>query len=172
VKVKLFDLIISIILISCIIYLVYTYFYKGYTPWAIVGSYSMEPILELGDLIFIQSIPENIHPNDLVNKIVVYRKEFSNTLIVHRVIDLKLIKENGEKTWLLITKGDANLYVDINPPTINEVIGLVNVVIPKVGILGLLFKNLVYNPGIGFIILFLIVLYIICLYVISSLSRK
>ena len=82
------------------------------SPMAAITSGSMWPVLKQGDLVFIKGVhsKEDIQMGD----IVVYQNAKSNTLVIHRVINL------NEDT--LVTKGDANFTTD-DPAAYADVIG-------------------------------------------------
>ena len=107
--------------------------------WAVVASYSMEPILEPGDIVVIVKI-DKVSKN-LIGKVIVYREEMTNQLIVHRVISIIPKSPYCRGKTQLITKGDANLRVDPWIVCEDDVIGEVVLVIPTLGIVSLMFKN-------------------------------
>lgn len=87
------------------------------SPVAVVSSDSMEPTMNVGDMVFwspttIGSIEEN--------DIIVFRsRTHEEELVTHRVIEIR--EENGEKQ--LITQGDNNEDPDPSPVTESELLG-------------------------------------------------
>jgi len=125
-------------------------------PLAVVSSYSMEPVLHVGDLLVIVGVK----PSDIkVGDIIVYRGY--REPIVHRVIKVGIV--NG--VYRFLTKGDANAYPDQNArdPTSwvgeEEVLGKVVIVVPYLGSISLaLTKNrtLYYIVIAGLVLLLII----------------
>jgi len=82
------------------------------TPIGIIASKSMEPLMTLGDVVFIQPVAmQDIKIGD----IVAYESPPDKT-IIHRVVDIRVYPPK----ILLITKGDANPVTDqsIGLPTV------------------------------------------------------
>lgn len=100
------------------------------TPIAVVSSWSMEPVLHVGDIVIVTG-QENYTPGD----IVLY--DSGHGIIVHRIID-----KQGDKYTV---KGDANLIADPIQPTNDIILGKVQVVIPYLGSLRLIINPLL--PG-------------------------
>jgi signal peptidase len=74
-------------------------------PAAIVKGRSMLPLLREGDIVFIVACK----PNEIgVGDIVVFRSNYGNRLVIHRVIGV--VYENGK--YYYITKGDNNVIPD------------------------------------------------------------
>jgi len=109
----------------------------------VVVSESMEPILERGDIILVDSNVNNIEVGD----IIVYYGTWTETPenIVHRVVK-KEIKNKGSVAY--ITKGDHNPAPDpviVYPDQIRfKVISKNNIPlkIPKIGYITLMVRNL------------------------------
>ncbi|GGP19969.1 hypothetical protein GCM10007981_05840 [Thermocladium modestius] len=97
------------------------------TPWAAVGSFSMEPTMEVGTLVILCPV----HFNSLLGNIVVYFHD--GEYIVHRVIYVG----NG----YVETKGDANPVRDPWTTPFNEVDGEVCLAIPYWGLFSLMIRN-------------------------------
>lgn len=96
----------------------------GYTPYAIISG-SMEPAIGTGSLVYIRSTePENIQENDVI---AFYGGRDLNAITVHRVV------KNQVEEKEFITKGDANLTEDINPVDYSQLMGRVEMSIPKAG---------------------------------------
>lgn len=100
------------------------------TPLAVVSSWSMDPILHVGDIIVVYG-RDKIKEGD----IVVYVSA-SGALIVHRVI---AIEENAFGL-VYVTKGDANPTPD-TPVSPSKVKGKVILVIPYLGSIKLFFER-------------------------------
>ncbi|MGC8597209.1 MAG: signal peptidase I [Thermocladium sp.] len=98
------------------------------TPWAAVGSFSMEPTMEVGTLVILCPV----HVGALLNNIVVYYHD--GEYIVHRVIYVG----NG----YIETKGDANPVRDPWLTPFNEVAGTVCLAIPYWGLFSLMIRNM------------------------------
>lgn len=91
----------------------------------VVGSGSMEPNIQVGDMVLVEKINE---ADELqLNDVLVYKKE--GKVILHRIVEKK--KEDGE--LIFQTKGDNNPTADAWNINEKEVIGKVNFRIPKVG---------------------------------------
>ena len=115
---------------------------------AVILSGSMEPTLEIDDLIIVEK-KETYHKND----IVVFQRK--NELIVHRIIEIN----NNE----VITKGDANTAHD-TIISIKDIKGKVNKRIPNVGII----INFIKSP-LGILIIISITIFV---YTYSSLKEQ
>jgi len=99
----------------------------------IVGSGSMQPTLNVGDVVIITKVSINdIAEGD----IIAYVSE--QGIVVHRVY--KIVEE--ENKYLVITKGDANNEPDNIPVDERLIIGKVVVTIPKVGLLQLYMREI------------------------------
>jgi signal peptidase len=96
----------------------------------VVVSGSMEPALQVGDLIVIRR-QDRYQAGDIIT----FRE--GGTMVTHRLIDIQ-----GER---LITQGDANNTPDSNPVHIQQVEGSLALRIPMVGHLLLYLKT---PPGI------------------------
>ena len=87
-----------------VIFIILKFILRSQIPLATVASGSMLPLLERGDLVFVQGVDAH---SIRVGDIVVYRT-CRGAFIVHRVINI--IERNG--TIYLVTKGDNNPYTD------------------------------------------------------------
>lgn len=97
-----------------------------------VISGSMEPTLQVGDLIYVKKVdPQEIQVGDPVTFIL------NEELVVatHRVVDID--RENQ----CLYTKGDANEIADHAPVHFNNVIGVPKFRIPKLGYVSEFIQN-------------------------------
>ncbi len=110
------------------------------SPLAVVTSGSMNPTLKRGDLIFIYKVPAS---DIKVGDIVVFRVPWSETPIVHRVVEI--YNEGGVEVF--ITKGDNNPVPDPGYRTSKDIYGRVLEVdghpirIPVVGYVLLFFQT-------------------------------
>ena len=98
------------------------------TPIAVVSSWSMEPVLHVGDIVIVTG-QENYTPGD----IVLYYS--GQDIIVHRII-----KTQGHNYTV---KGDANPTPDPIQPTNDIILGKVEVVVPYIGSLRLMLNPLI-----------------------------
>jgi len=103
-------------------------------PWAVVSSYSMEPTLEVGDLVIMINPPNDC--THLISNIAIYQS--SNELIIHRIIEASA---TSPSSCILIFKGDANPSADPYPVNLGEVVGLVIFDIPYIGLLSLIYHK-------------------------------
>jgi len=115
-------------------------------PIVVVTSGSMEPVISEGDLLFIKyKDPGEIKNGTIENKegdIILFdtRGAWSNPsdqYVVHRVVG-KFYDDNTQ-SWYFYTKGDANPTVDppgpidYTPIPEDNIIGVVALVVPKLG---------------------------------------
>ena len=124
-------------------------------PWAVVSSYSMEPTLEVGDLVVM--VPPTKPCNSLLGHVAIYYSPEFNDYIVHRVI---AIYNAQECTYIF--KGDANPGPDPYPVPYGNIVGVVVFVIPQLGLLSLSYRSFtaaLYT--LGLIILVVIPAYIL-----------
>ena len=124
-------------------------------PWAVVSSYSMEPTLEVGDLVVM--VPPSQPCNSLLNHVAIYYSPEFNDYIVHRVIAI-----NNIQGCTYVFKGDANPVPDPYPVPYGNVVGVVTFVIPQLGLLSLSYRTFTAALYIlGLIILVIIPAYIL-----------
>lgn len=109
----------------------------GYTFFE-VATGSMSDTINIGDVV-VTKITKDVSEND----VIVYEEQ--NNFITHRLIEKK---ENE-----LITKGDANNSED-KPIKVEQVLGKVIYVVPKVGFL----KKILMSPQIIVGIVFLVII--------------
>lgn len=101
--------------------------YLRAVPLVIVSG-SMEPTLEVGDVVLVKlGVPVDLP----VGSVVAFR--LNSTIVVHRLVGLE-----GEK---LVTKGDSNPEPDPFPVYRESLVGIVVGVIPKVGLLALALRG-------------------------------
>jgi signal peptidase len=107
----------------------------GFTP-TIIGSGSMQPALNPGDItIIISTPPSTIEVGDIIQ----YRT--ADAPITHRVIDKY---EAGGSLWF-VTKGDANNAPDPDPVPQDQVMGKVVFTIPQLGWASIAIKEFATN---------------------------
>ena len=96
----------------------------GYQAYTVISG-SMEPEIATGSLVYIGPMkPQDVQVDDVI---AFYGGRDSNAIITHRVVENRVIM--GE----FITKGDANQTNDMNPVPYEELIGRVELIIPKFG---------------------------------------
>lgn len=114
----------------------------GFQP-NIVGSGSMEPVLQVGDITVTVDIdPRKITEGDIIQ----FRRD--NEKIIHRVVNIYTVDD----VQYFVTKGDAN-RVDDDPITSNQITGKLVLTIPKIGwasiyiksMITILWKQITYN---------------------------
>ncbi len=149
----------SIALIIIILYLIGTvgvaYVFGVETPFMVVVSRSMEPTINVNDIIVVRAVdPQDIEVGD----IIVFKNPMGRDIpIVHRVVDIVELP-TGDIGF--ITKGDNNPVKD--PWVVSEemVIGEVIYVIPQIGYLSRILNE---SPLIRFGLIALIVLVLVYL---------
>jgi len=119
-------------------------------PMAVVKGESMLPVLREGDIVFTyKPSPSEIRVGD----VIVY-KAYSNKLIIHRVVDVKIVNNK----YYYVTKGDNNsgpdvIYFDVvnNRPlgisyerVVGKVLSINDIVvkIPYLGYISLWFQEI------------------------------
>ncbi len=112
------------------------WFVVGVFPFrpSLVGSGSMSPTLNTGDVVVVAKVPANaIRVGDIIE----YRRD-EHTNIIHRVVDT----ENPGTSASFVTKGDANAARDESPVLAENVIGKVVFSVPRVGWISIFVKRL------------------------------
>jgi signal peptidase len=118
-------------------------------PIAVVESGSMQPTLNIGDVILVKGInPKEIKVSD----IIVYKRISGGKeiYIVHRVIEIY----NDKGNLKFRTKGDNNLVPDYWLVDEKDVVGIVVFKIPLIGYVSLAIQS---NPVIYYLVIFAIV---------------
>ena len=123
----------------------------GYQCYTVISG-SMEPAYSVGDLLYVKKVnPDNIKVGDAITFIL------NEDLVVatHRVVDID--SENKR----FYTKGDANEIADSEPVHFNNVIGVPQFSVPKLGYV----SSFVQNPpgtyitiGLGIVLILLVFL--------------
>jgi signal peptidase I len=107
-------------------------------PALAVVSNSMQPTLNIGDVIIIQGVPADqintsLNANYINGDIVVFKSPRSydpNFRIVHRAVNKT---RNPDGTWTITTHGDNNPIGSNEYPNSDDLIGKVIAIIPYVG---------------------------------------
>lgn len=95
----------------------------GYKPYAILSG-SMSPEYNVGDLVYVKhQNPVTISRGDVIT----YVADKRLTVVTHRVYDVDRINQT------FTTKGDANEAPDMNPVSYQNVLGVAQFSIPKLG---------------------------------------
>ncbi len=124
-------------------------------PWAVVSSYSMEPTLEVGDLVIMVPPPHTC--NSLLGHVAIYYSPEFNDYIVHRVIAI-----DNTQGCTYVFKGDANPAPDPYAVPYDNVVGMVIFVIPQLGLLSLSYRSFTAALYVlGLIILVIIPAYVL-----------
>jgi signal peptidase len=95
-------------------------------PLAVVSSWSMDPVLHVGDIVVVSG-----QRDYSVGDIVIY--DSGRGIIVHRVV--------AKADERFVVKGDANPTPDSVQPTGKMVLGKVQIVIPYLGGIKLIFSK-------------------------------
>ena len=123
---------------TAILSVIIIWFAFGFFPVhpAVVGSGSMRPLMNTGDVAIIINVPiDAIKQGDIIQ----FRAKDGHFTIMHRVVE---IKHEGN-TKLFVTKGDANKDIDPEPVHPSQITGKVVFVIPKVGWVGIIIRDFI-----------------------------
>jgi len=93
----------------------------GYKPLVVISG-SMEPSINIGDLVFTVPLKNHYYPR--VGDVVAYA--FAGKIVLHRVIGYG-------SGGTVITKGDANNAPDPKPVKLKNILGVMRLRIPYVG---------------------------------------
>ena len=151
-----FKTVITIILIIAIVF----GFWLGFQaalgteyPALAVASWSMEPTLNVGDLIIVQHVdPTQLNASRTTGDIVVFKDSENGKLIVHRVVKV----ENKSGNYEITIQGDNNEVPD-RPRPASLLVGKVIAKIPYIGNIALL----IHAQGNMYLFIFLIIFLII-----------
>jgi signal peptidase len=100
---------------------------------ALVGSGSMRPTMDVGDVVIIVKVPADvIKPGDIIQ----FRRPEKVT-VMHRLVEI----QETEGAKLLITKGDANDEPDTDPVIPENVVGKAVFNVPKIGWMAIVVKS-------------------------------
>ena len=122
---KINNIVSTILLILCFIYLIITLGPRllGYEV-NVVLSNSMEPVYSTGELLLVKPAKaDEIKVNDIIS----FKGSGVWYVITHRVIKIDQEKQ------VFITKGDANSSQDSNPVAFSRLNGIVKINIPYIG---------------------------------------
>lgn len=96
----------------------------GYNTYNVISG-SMEPEIGIGSLIYVKyEDPEQVAAGDII---AFYDAPSGSAITTHRVV------ENNTVAGRFITKGDANEVEDLTPTNYGDFIGVVTLVIPRMG---------------------------------------
>ena len=117
------------LVLSLFVTVVLVYFSSGYFHYhaMAVGSGSMNPVIQKGDVVVIEKIEDNNYSIIKVGDVIAFN--FGNTVVVHRII--KIIENKGQ--YFFYTKGDANKDADNFVVENNMIKGIVKYKIPIIG---------------------------------------
>jgi len=143
------------ILLVILFFLIFWYgsiaYFNTESPYLVVSSGSMQPTLEVGDLIIVKRIPLlQLNAAPMNGDIIVYKKP-NGDLVVHRLVN----KTKIDGGYILKTKGDANTASDPPFPD-QQYVGKVVARIPFIGHI-----SLFTHTRQGFFFLFIIICLII-----------
>ena len=118
----------------------------GYKSFVVLTG-SMEPNINVGNIIFVKKTNEN---DIKVGDVITYSVKNSKGTITHRIIDI--VEQDGKKIYK--TKGDNNNTPDTDVITYENIIGTVSFQIYK---LGLIMNRLANTGGIAAIALVVLI---------------
>lgn len=95
----------------------------------VIGSGSMTPTIEKGDAIIVKKLSKEEAEKLQVGQILVFKN--SGLILVHRITKLT---ENEKGELCFRTKGDFNDSEDVFITNVNDVVGITNFKIPKIGL--------------------------------------
>jgi len=128
---QIIEAIKTILLVTLLLetYLGAAYISNNFTPLMVVTTASMEPTINVGDLIYVKGIaPSDIKVGDILT-FVPPRDSIKGTLITHRVVEISY--ETNEVYFK--TKGDNNPSVDPWTVTSQDVVGVQTALFPGIG---------------------------------------
>lgn len=121
---------IASLIIPSALAVIVIYFTSGYFDYhaMAIASGSMSPKIEKGDVVIIEKLEEGEHEDLEKGQIIAF--EHRGVVVVHRLINIKKVGEE----YYFYTKGDANASEDAYSLSKEEIIGIVNIRIPFVGL--------------------------------------
>ena len=135
----------------------------GYQAYTVISG-SMEPEIATGSLVYVRPVePQDVQVDDVI---AFYGGRDSNAIITHRVVENRVIM--GE----FITKGDANQTNDMNPVPYEELIGRVELTLPKFGVVAQVLSGASGKVAAGCLIALAVVLHVIASMVDRSKEKK
>lgn len=131
----------------------------GYQAYTVISG-SMEPDISVGSLVYVRrQEPDKIQ----VGEVIAYLGGRDiNSVITHRVI------ENKTADRKFITKGDANQTTDINAVTYEQLLGKVEYIVPKLGIIAQFLTSITGKFAAGCMVVAAIILQVVA----SLLDKK
>ena len=131
---KIFSIISTVLVVIIILFALMLGLSRllGYRVFSVISG-SMSPTYNVGDMIYVKSVsPLDIHAGDPIT----FMLNESKVLVTHRVVEVD--KENRH----FYTKGDANSVPDDFPVLFDNVIGVPQFSIPKLGYV----SDFIQNP--------------------------
>lgn len=128
---QIIEVIKTLLLVTLLLetYLGAAYISNNFTPLMVVTTASMEPTINVGDLIYVKGIaPSDIEVGDIIT-FVPPRDSIKGTLITHRVIEIRY--DTNEIYFK--TKGDNNPSMDPWTVTSQDVVGVQTALVPGLG---------------------------------------
>jgi len=123
-----------LVAIVCVLIIFFSFGALGFRP-LLVGSGSMRPALDVGDIAFVRSVdPDSVKKGNIISF-----EDSTGSTTLHRVVE---IQQDGN-VLKFITKGDANDSEDASPVQAQQVKGKVWFRIPKLGWISIGMKNLI-----------------------------
>jgi len=138
----------------------------GFNSYFILSA-SMSPTYKVGDLVYskYQSFTD-INIGD----VIVFNTGNASVPVMHRVVDI------NQKNRTFITKGDANNTKDANPVNFKNVIGVVKLSIPKIGLVIMYFSSqngkYIYIALVIVLLLFLMISKLLALNIVQKKEEK
>lgn len=149
--------VLVVLMVFCAVFLMGSRL-MGYRCFNIISP-SMEPVYGVGDLIYVKEVnPSTIKEGDVITFLV------NEDLVIgtHRVVRVDAESQH------FYTKGDANEVQDKNPVHFNNVIGVPQFSIPKLGYV----SDFVQNPPGMYITIGIGILLILIVFVPDMLGKK
>lgn len=148
---------IVILVVICAVFLMGTRL-LGFRVFNVISG-SMTPHYNVGDLIYVKEVdPSEVKVNDVITFVL------NENLVVatHRVIDIH------EEYQHFITKGDANSTADATPVHFNNLIGVPQFSIPKLGYV----SDFIQNPPGTYITIAVVALLIVLVFLPDFIGKK
>ncbi len=128
---QMIETIRTVLLVALLIesYIGVAYISNNFTPFMVVTSESMEPVLSIGDMIYVKGVaPADIQVGDVIT-FKPPATYIQGTLVTHRVVEVNY----DSNEVLFRTKGDNNPSID--PWTVKsfDVIGVQKAMLPAIG---------------------------------------
>ena len=124
--------------IFSVVIVFFSFGYLGVTP-TVIYSGSMQPTLNVGDIVVIQKTPiETLKQGDII------QYTDNNVTYVHRIYAI----DTDAQQKYIITKGDANDLPDSTPIVPDQILGKSLFTIPQLGWIQIFIKNILRTLGI------------------------